>query len=475
MEQRIEQLEQQLRERDRIIEELRTLVKQLQEKNQELEAQLVKDSHNSSKPPSSDGFKRRNYRKRPPSTKTSGGQPGHEGHTLQRSETPDSVAIHRPEVCPECQANLKEVPGDISEKRQVVDILPIQVIGTEHHMERVTCPQCGKVATGAFPPEVKAAVQYGPGVKSYGVYINQHQLVPLERTCEVLEDLAGVQVSEATVQSWVKEAAELAEPLLEKIREGILASPYMGGDETGMRIRGKLNWVHVASTDTLTYLAWHPKRGRKAMNAIGIWPNYQGKAMHDRLSSYDIYTCQHRLCKAHIFRDLTYVEEVEEMPWTGKMRSCLAAMHQAAQEWAREGKTSIPEPERMEYVQNYQALIDEGYRRLPAQIPPSPKKKGKPKQSKAKLLVDVLDKRREQVIGFLDDTAEEFTNNQRERDLRMIKVKEKISGGFRSDAGATAFCAIRSVVSSCRKQGHQALTSIRSLLLSEPLHLVYSS
>ncbi len=473
LEQRVEELEKQLAERDQLIRELRRLLSHMEEKNQELEAKLAKDSHNSSKPPSSDGMKRRTYSKRPPSTKRTGGQPGHEGHTLQRSETPDTIVTHRPEVCPECQTSLKNIPGEITETRQVLDLPPPpQLLVTEHQVERVGCPKCGHQATGEFPKEIAAPVQYGAEVKSQVVYLHQSQLLPLGRTCEAMEELAGVHISERTIQAWEEEAAEQAQPTLERIREGLLSSPHMGGDETGMRIAGKLHWIHVASTDRLTLLDWHQKRGREAMNAIGILSNYQGKMMHDRLSSYDIYPCQHRLCKAHLIRDLTYVEEVEKQKWAGKMRSCLAEMHLAAQEWAKKGMSSIPQTERTEWEYTYQTLLDEGYRQVPKQPVPLPKKKGKVQQSKAKLLLDVLDARREQVIGFLADTTEDFTNNQRERDLRMVKVKEKISGGFRSNTGATVFCTLRSVISTLRKQGHQVLDGIRSLFVFTPPCLV---
>ncbi len=484
-EQRIQELEQenaQLREQVnrqqkqlQQIDELEAVIHQLEERIQELEERLAKNSHNSSKPPSSDGFKRRKYSQRKPSSRPTGGQPGHEGQTLRRSETPDAILIHRPKICQECQADLQKSAGEISETRQVMDIPPpATLIVTEHRVVRVHCPQCGKQSTGVFPEEVKAEVQYGPELRSLAVYLYHYHHISLERTCEALEDLVGVHISEGTVQVWVEEAARRAEPIVEQIVERIKASPHMGGDETGIRIAGKLHWMHVASTKWVTHLAWHQKRGRAAMDAMGIWTEYSGKAMHDRLMSYEKYPCVHRLCKAHLIRDLTYLEEVKKLAWAGSMRELLVEMHHAAKEWLAKGVLQIPEDERKGWITHYFALILLGYQQIPPLLETSTPHKGKKKQHPAKLLLDVLSVRAEQVIGFVDDTAEDFTNNQREQDLRMVKVKEKVSGGFRSEAGATAFCALRSVVSTFRKQSHRAFAIIRSLFHRDPIPFALS-
>jgi hypothetical protein len=236
----------------------------------------------------------------------------------------------------------------------------------------------------------------------------------------------------------------------------------MGGDETGIRVANHLGWVHVASTRWLTHLAWHRKRGQEAMHAIGIWPQFHGRAMHDRWASYDMFACQHRLCKAHLVRDLAFLVEAYQQTWAAEMRDLLLAMHAAAQHWQARGISRIPDDERATWLIQYFGLLRQGYANLPPSDP-IPKRRGKAKQHPAKNLLDVLLTRAEQILGFVEDTSEEFTNNQREQDIRMVKVQEKVSGGFRSAAGASAFCALRSYVATLRKQGHRAFAAIHSI------------
>ncbi len=454
---------------------LREQLEQILRRLSEVEGQLAKDSHNSSKPPSSDGVARKSRKQRKRSEKQTGGQPGHAGRTLLQVSSPDAVVCHRPGVCAHCQHELSAVPGSMKERRQVHDLPEVRLVVQEHQVEEVQCPACGWRTEGSFPRGVEAPVQYGPNLRAVAVYLQQYQLVPLARTCELLEDLYDCRVSEGTLAVWVQQAAETLEPTVERIADWLRASRLQHGDETGMRVGGKLHWVHVNSTRWLTHLAWHRKRGKQALEAIGIWPHFGGRAMHDRWSSYDQYACAHSICGAHLLRDCSYVYEQEHQDWAAEMHELLLAMHTAAQEWRQLGAACVPAYERDEWVAQYFEILAAGFA---AQPPPPkeavPKRRGRQKQSAAKNLLDDLLRRADQVLAFLDDLSIPFTNNQAERDLRMVKVQQKIGGTFRSDAGATAFCRIRSYLSTMRKQGHPMLATLASVFADRPLPIAWA-
>ncbi|HUZ04614.1 MAG TPA: IS66 family transposase [Acidobacteriaceae bacterium] len=440
----------------------------------ELEGRLRKDSHNSSKPPSSDGLARTRHQHRKSSEKKTGGQAGHEGRSLQLREQSDVVHRHRPQECPQCQQPLEGVEGAVVERRQVHDLPVVRVQVTEHQVEQVQCPHCQHVSRGTFPAAVAGPVQYGPNVRALAVYLHAYQLVPLARTSELLSDLCDCEVSEGSVTTWVQQAAETLLPTLGRIAELLGASRVQHGDETGMRIGGKLHWMHVNSTRFLTHLAWHAKRGKQAMDAIGIWPHFTGRAMHDRWSSYDQYHCVHSVCGAHLVRDCPAVEEQGGQEWAAEMRDVLLSMARAAEEWRQRGAVAVPLAERNEWVAQYFDILARGFaaQRLPS-AEEIPKRRGRPKQSAAKNLLDDLLRRADQVLAFLDDLSLPFTNNLAERDLRMVKVQQKISGTFRSEAGASAFCRIRSYLSTMRKQGHGMLVALAAVFAGEPLPIAW--
>jgi transposase len=442
----------------------------------ELEGREAKNSHNSSKPPSSDGSGYKRLSQRKPSEKPSGGQPGHRGHHLGLVESPDEIIRHRPSHCQHCQQPLAGIEGDVAERRQVQELPAIRLMVQEHQVEVVRCPQCQQVSRGTFPPEVSAPTQYGANVKALAVYLHQYQLVPLERSVEVLEDLGACGLSQGTLVNWEQEAAQRLEATVEHIAERVTTSRVQHADETGMRVRGKGHWVHVNSTRDLAHLAWHQKRGRAALEAIGIWPRFAGRAMHDRWRSYDGYACAHSMCAAHLVRDLTFLAEEAQQAWAADLKDVLLAMYTAVQEWRMRGAHRVPLQERDEWVAQYFAILARGYAAQPlvsaqAQSPP---KKGRPKQSPAKNLLDDLLSRAEQVLAFLDDLTLPFTNNQAERDLRMVKVQQKIAGTFRTESGATIFCRIRSYLATMRKQGHAMLAALAAVFAARPFPIAWS-
>jgi transposase len=453
---------------------LRQQMEQVLARLREVEGQLAKDSHNSSKPPSSDGLGRKARSQRHRSERKTGGQPGHAGHTLMQRANPDEVVHHRPLVCCHCQHPLEGVGGSLKERRQVHDLPQVRLLVREHQVEEVCCPRCQQVNAGSFPAGVEAPTQYGPNLRALAVYLHQYQLVPLARTCELLCDLCDCQLSEGTLIGWVELAAQTLEPAVERIADWISASRLQHGDETGVRVGGKLHWMHVNSTRWLTHLTWHAKRGKKALEEIGIWPRFHGRGMHDRFASYDHYPCQHSVCGAHLVRDCLYLYEHDQQGWALEMHDLLLDMHTAADEWRQRGALCIPAIEREEWVVRYFEILVAGFA---AQPPPStevvPKRRGRQKQSAAKNLLDDLLRRADQVLAFLDDLSLPFTNNQAERDLRMVKVQQKIAGTFRSDVGSTAFCRIRSYLGTMRKQGHGMLYALAAVFAGRPLPIAW--
>jgi transposase len=454
---------------------LRQMLEEVLRRLGEVEGKLAKDSHNSSKPPSSDGLGRKRVSLRKKSEKKSGGQTGHPGRTLVAVETPDEVVRYRPVVCQPCQQPLEEVTGRVKERRQVHDLPEMQLRVCEHQVEEVPCPACGQQSVGTFPAEVMAPVQYGPNVQALAVYLHHGQLVPMARTCEVLEEVCGCHLSQGTLLRWVQAASERLATTVEKIADWLSVARVQHGDETGMRIGGKLHWLHGNCTNWLTHLAWHKKRGRKAMDDIGIWPRFHGRAMHDRWISYDTSAGAHSLCGAHLLRDCLYLAEQEQQEWAAEMADHLLAMHHAAQEWRLHVASCVPRMERDEWVTHYFEILMSGYAAQPPPVETEAiKRRGRQKQSAAKNLLDDLLRRADQVLAFLDDLSLPFTNNLAERDLRMVKVQQKIAGTFRSDVGATAYCRIRSYLSTMHKQGHSMLTALAAVFAGKPLPVAWA-
>jgi transposase len=391
-------------------------------------------------------------------------------------EQPDEVVHHRPTICKQCGEDLNAVAGTIAERRQVLDLPEIRLRAQEHQIEAIRCPRCQESNLGSFPVSVKAPVQYGPNLQALAVYLHQGQLLPTARTCETLAALYGCQISEATVIQWGEVAAERLAPTMERIAELLVASPLQHGDETGIRIYGMLHWLHVNCTRFLTHLAWHESRGKPAMNDIGIWPRFAGRGMHDRLASYDAYGSAHSLCGAHLLRDCAAVAEQGEQPWATEMHDFLLDLHEACQQWREFEHTSMSCIERDEWVARYFEILAAGYAAQPPPVPaPGKKSKGRPKQSKAKNLLDALLGRADQVLAFLDDLRLPFSNNLAERDLRMAKVQQKISGTFRSATGATVFCRIRSYLSTMQKQGHTLLPSLVAVFNGHPFPVAWGT
>ncbi len=455
-----------------MVEKQQTINQVLETRVQALEDQIAKNSSNSGKPPSSDGFNRpapKSLRKR--SRKKSGGQTGHIGYTLKAVEKPEHVKVHRVEQCNHCHVSLKKVTASRYEKRQVFDVPRVRVEVTEHQAEVKGCPYCGTENRGEFPEGVSQPVQYGDEIKAQMVYFNHYQMLPLERTAEVIEVLYGQAISEGTIVDVGQEVSRQVSGANDAIRQHLTENEaVVHFDETGARVESQLQWLHSASTERLTWYAIHPKRGHLAMDAIGILPNLQGRAMHDDWMSYFKYSIQHGLCNAHHLRRLKFLEERYPQKWVGQMADLLVTIKEAVEKAQAASRTCLSHKKLVEFESEYDRLVKQGMRvnGPPKRPAGQPIKRGRIKQSPAKNLVDEFKLHKEYVLAFMYDFKVPFDNNQAERDIRMMKFKQKISGCFRSIRGAEIFCQIRGYLSTARKNKQHVLDVLRLAFAGTP-------
>lgn len=446
------------------------VIERLEARVKTLEDRLSQDSHTSSKPPSSDPPAKKTRSLRGRSDRKPGGQPGHEGKTLPLVEMPDAVIVHPLTACPHCETTLETAPLVTVERRQVVELPPIQAHITEHQAEVKQCPHCGAISRGVFPAEVTAPVQYGPRLQAVGVYLTGYELLPYGRSGELMADLFGVPLSEGTLYRFMQAASEELRPTEMALKGALAKAAVAHFDETGGRIAGKLHWFHIASTERLTHYAWHAKRGQAAMTEIGILPGFLGIACHDAWASYFAFPSPHSLCNGHHLRELAFLVERHSQPWAEAMAALLREAYRAVEAAKVRGETAL-DPRIVEgFERRYREQIAEGYAANP---PPErvPGRRGKVKQSTARNLLDRLSRYEPETLRFLHDFRVPFDNNQAERDVRMLKVQQKVSGGFRSEAGAKAFCRVRGYLSTARKQGHNILVALVEVFRSQPLLL----
>lgn len=454
-----------------LVKSLLARIERTEARLDKLENQQKKDSRNSSKPPSGDGFQKRTKSLRQKSERPSGGQPGHPGSTLSWSEAVDEVVNHPVDACESCGASLAGVAVIEHEVRQVHELPAIQLQVIEHQAEIKCCEQCAWLTKGQFPPAVSNPVQYGSGLKGLMVYLMDGQLLPSARVCEVLSEVLGCDISEGTLYNARLQCFEQLAPVEAQIKESIQSAAVVHFDETGLRVNSKLWWLHVACTASLTYYFVHPKRGQEAINEMAVLPHFKGISVHDGWQSYFLYDCVHSLCNAHHLRELRFIVERYEQPWAAEMMTLLVEAKTAVEAVQLEGNTSLSLSQLTAFTQRYQTLLDDGFKANP---PPSvdelaPKKRGRVKQSPPKNLLDRLQAHQSAVLAFIHDFQVPFDNNQAERDVRMMKLKQKISGCFRSPLGAQQFCRIRGYLSTLRKQGIPVLNALKSTFLGCPL------
>jgi len=442
---------------------------ELSRRVQQLEDQVAKQSRNSSKPPSSDGLAKPKTRSlRRSKGRKPGGQAGHPGHTLEMKANPEHVEVHEMNQCPHCDRDLSLVAASDWKRRQVYDVPPMQIEVTEHQAAIKCCPGCGERVQAPFPAHVTQPVQYGPRLKAQASYLNTYHFVPIARTCELLGDFYGHTPAWAFVADANQAVAAGCEPALAEIQEQLLQAPVAHFDESGLRIAGQLQWLHSASTEWLTFFALHPKRGQEAMRAIGLLPRFTGWALHDHWASYLAFEqCDHAFCNAHHLRELQFITDQYAQPWADEMAHLLCELKAEVADTASHAHSLTPD-RLAHYEAAYDAILQRGFKANPPPENPPTKKRGRPKQLPPKNLLDRLDKHRSGVLAFMADFDVPFDNNLAERDIRMIKVKQKVSGAFRTRSGAQTFCDIRSYISTVRKQGGTVIAALQDALAGQP-------
>jgi transposase len=442
----------------------------LRDKVKVLEERIAKDSHNSSKPPSSDGLgKPKPTSLRSSSNRSPGGQTGHLGHTLHRVVNPDHVVVHTVGQCENCGRSLADKDAQGIESRQVFDLPPPKLEVTEHRAEVKTCV-CGCINRASFPPEAGSAVQYGPRVRAVAVYLKEYQLIPFDRLTEILRDLFACQsFSQGTLANILSDASRRLEPVDGAISDLVADSDVLGFDETGMRALGSLHWLHTASTGLLTWFFPHKRRGTAAMEAAGILPRFKGVAVHDFWESYLKYDCSHAFCNAHLLRELIFLWEEQGQKWAQEMSRLLVEIKRSIATVREAGQTKLSPDAIDRFVARYHSLVAAGYDQNPDAAPvDGPKRRGRRKQSKARNLLDRFRDHPAQILAFMHDFRIPFDNNQSERDLRMMKLHQKISGTFRSWDALVDFCRIRGYISTARKNGLTALDALDRLFAGNP-------
>lgn len=445
---------------DRLLK-LEALVAELQAQIKELKGRLAKNSRNSSQPPASDGLAKpapKSLRRR--SGRKPGGQPGHVGKTLAPVAQPNHTFIHRLGKCPcgQCAGrSLLREPVLDYEERQVFELPPQLLEVTAHRAEIKICPVSGLCVRAEFPEAVQAPVQYGPRFKSVMVYLSSEHLIPYDRLGRLVQDVFGQPLSEATVIAAQERVYRHLEPFEKELAEQLVQAALVHLDESGVRVAGKLHWLHVASTERLTFYGIHRQRGVTAMDFFDIVPRCRGWVIHDHYPSYMQYeNCLHAFCNEHHLRELKFQWEEHGEAWAEELSQFLL---QQKKERAERG---LPSAWKFKKIRaEYHAILAKGRHKHPRRLT-------RAAQSKAGNLLDRLEDYDLGVLAFLIDPVVPFTNNQAEQDIRMIKIRQKISGGFRTLHGACVFARIRSYISTCRKQGRNILEALEHAFRGTP-------
>ena len=449
-----------LAERDRLIERLSARVA-------ELEARLSKNSQNSSKPPSSDAFVKpppRSLRGR--SGRGRGGQPGRAGSRLEPRPDPDETVMHAPPVCRCCGEDLSGARVVGEQVRQVFDLPRVRLRVTEHRVQQRACG-CGTVTSAVFPPEATAPTCYGPGLAAVGAYLLGRQHLPVQRTAELLEDCFGARVSAGWLAALLPTGAGRLAEFVAHVRAQLRGAPVAHFDETGGRVEADLMWIHLACTSKWTLYHLATGRGKDAMDAGGVLPSFTGVAVHDGLKPYRRYqSATHALCAAHHLRELAGIAQLTGQDWPTRLADLLVEIHVSAQSARAEGQTGFSTSTLEGYRRRYDELVAQGQHLNPP--PPRTGKRGRPLLGPAAALLRRLDLYADDVLRFATDLRVPFDNNQAERDIRMVKLQQKISGGWRSQTGATAFLDMRTYLSTARKHNQRALDVLRDLFAGHP-------
>jgi len=468
------------------IEALKIAVSTLTSKINELEAKKKKNSRNSDRPPSSDGPKKPNATSslREKSGRKSGGQKGHKGTTLSLTDAPDYIVeVKQQEDC-ECGGTLIALEDNLI-IRQVTDIQMPKKVVIEYRARDGVCERCGKVHKASFPEGVNGTTNYGQEVQATVTYLTQYQLLPLKRTAEVMKDLFGLDISQGTIEKASQEAYESLENAEGLIKDEITESDVAGFDETGMRVNGSQYWLHSAVTSTATLYTIHKKRGKEGMDAQGILPFFRGTAIHDHWKAYYHYLCAHGECNAHHLRHLKYLYEVLGQEWAGEMACLLLRSKRHVDLCKLFGSNELPIDDISEYERLYHTILrkaalflgmadpyvpseDKEIAANTDDVPKKRKKKTEPERMVTRLAVY-----EQETLLFMYDFSVPFDNNAAEQSIRMPKLRQKISGCFRTTNGAKVFARIRSFISTTKKKGKNIYDGIKAALQGDGSEFLY--
>jgi len=426
---------------------------EIQNEHADFKRRLGLHSQNSSKPPSTDLDKKRKNNSREPGKRQIGGQKGHKGHTLDAVEKPDEIINCIPDGCG-CGHKFN---GDekllTSERRQVIDIPRPQIKVLEYQAQTYLCPGCGQQHKGQFPEAVKVPVQYGNNLQAYVVYLMNYQLLPYKRTTDLLKNLHNLALSEGTLRNIQARFGKHVEVPVKSIKQSLIDSDVVHFDESGLYALGRRHWLHVASNEGFTFYFHHKSRGFEALEEAGILNEFKGTACHDLWKTYYRYDdCDHSLCNAHHLRDLQGIIDSSDSIWAKEMKVFLKKTKIMVDDAKITNAVKLPEDLLLELKIEYQDIIDKGEAETPPPPERKPGKRGPIAKGKARNLLERFDIRRAEIIDYIEDFNRPFDNNQAERDIRMVKVKQKISGTFRSTEMAQNFCTIRSYISTAIKQ-----------------------
>jgi transposase len=436
----------------------------------DLQSRLALNSRNSSKPPSSDGLLKPAPKSlRQPTGRKPGGQQGHPGCTLRPVDKPDEIVAIPLDVCPRgCGTSLKKRPVSSYVARQVFDLPPQKLFVTEHRAETKRCPSCDVLVTAPFPPHVAAPAQYGKRFLAFLIYLRDQQFIASDRVSQLCSDLFGHGVSEQIVQDAETAAYQNLEGFETQIMALLPSAKILHADETGLRVEARLQWVHTLGSRLLTWYGLHARRGRLAMKHFSILPRFHGRLIHDCLASYFEWPCLHGLCNAHLLRELTFLFETLRQDWAGKMIHLLLNMNKRVNELKALGRFRLSKRERASWIRRYNVLLAQGRAANPPPPRSSMSRRGRPKKSKAVNLLDRMLRHKKSALAFLYDFRVPFTNNRAEQILRMLKVRQKISGGFRTTPGAKRFLRLRSYIATVRNHDRPVFQALIDAIAGHP-------
>ncbi len=446
-----------------LIQQQAKKIEELEARIEELEAQLNKNSRNSSFPPSRDIYTPKPTSLRKKSGKKPGGQKNHKGSTLELSNHPDEIITNQVETC-KCGHALHNVIPQKIVRRQEFEIPQVPLKVTEYQSEIKICPVCGQKNTAAFPPGITQPVQFGENLKTTVIYLKNELFVPYKKIETYFRDIYGHTLSSATMLNIQKEASRLLEPFEASVKDELILSPVLNADETGLKVNGKRWWLHTIGNENMTLYGVNAKRGSTAMKEMGVLPKYDGVLVHDFWAPYSTYDCTHAYCNAHILRELQGIIDGFGQGWAENMKDLFAGIHTCVCDENNRDPSTVSG-----FESRYISIVEKGMKQNP---PPDKRqnagKRGRVKRSKPLNLLIRLKKYREDILRFMHNPLVPFTNNLAERDVRMMKVQQKISGTFRSLEGAEMFCRFRGYISTVRKNKKSVFEALRKLVAVQP-------